>query len=257
MVKILSNLLSSERLLLVLLVETTSLITVIIASAWLVNHVVVSGALELSRVKISSRWSSHHSNSLILQISLMNRLLLTKVLSSIESWVVEMIILIRKNRSSSLLHLVIVRTILLSHNIVGRHLTLVTHILLCINWIKLALTLLKHHTALVKIVIITLVIFVDCVERVSVRLLISLTSFVATSLLIHLLMVLIINVICSSTATHMASLAIVLGCERITVSTSASVISTKVAWFSTLHLILDELFLHLVLILDDFHFLLE
>ena len=182
---------------------------------------------------------------------------MTIVLYAVKSWIVEMIILIWKNLACVLLHRIIIWTILLCHHIVSWHLVLTAYVLLGVHWIKLALTLLKDHATLIKVIIVCRIIFVNCIERVAMWLLVTLDSFVATSLLIHLLMVFIIYVVTWSSSILLATLTIILRVERACMTTTSTMIWTKMTCFSALHLILDELFLHLVLFLDNFHFLLQ
>ena len=188
----------------------------------------------------------------------MQLLLLSKIRSSFESWVVKVIVLIwwSLNHLLLLLHGEIIGAIVLSHNIVSRYRTLIVQVLIGIHLIKLgSLALLENHATLIVVVIKTLVVFVDWIERISMLLLISLATFISASLLIHSLVVLIVYVI--ATATRLTSLAVIFGCERVTMTASITMISTEMTSFTSLHLILNELLLHLVLILDFFHFLIQ
>lgn len=235
LIKILSALLPSVWLLLILLVETASLISAFVTSICLVNHSVTSSTLKRSSVEITCWWSAHHAYALTLHLSWMNLLLLSKVGANIKSWIIKVIILIRRCRTHWLLNWIAIRIVVLRHDIIGLDLALVANVLLLVHRIKFALILLEHHSAWIVVIVNAGIVLVDWVKWVAMRLLIIMTAFVATSLLIHLLVVLVVDVV--RAATGMATLAIVLGGEWVAVTSSTTVKTTIVTSFTALHLI--------------------
>ena len=158
-----------------------------------------------------------------------------------------------------MMRIITVYVMLSNHSIIILDLSLITWVLFRLYLIIFLLAGLEHRCASSVIIGIEWIRIVvhNRIHWVPVGLLITMNTFVSTSLFVHFLVILVIDVASMATTTRMTSLIIVFICKRVSMTSSASVVTlSKLALLaSTLHLILNELFLHLVLIMNVFHFL--
>lgn len=79
-------------------------------------------------------------------------------------------------------------------------------------------------------------------------------AMVASSVLVHLLMVLVVDVM-ATTALASVTMAMILGHEGVALAASSAMIPAIRSTLCALHLVLDVLLLHLVLVVDLLHLL--
>ena len=79
-------------------------------------------------------------------------------------------------------------------------------------------------------------------------------AIIASSVLVHLLMIFVVDVMAASALASVA-MAMILGHEGVALTASAAVIPAVCSTFGALHLVLNVLLLHLVLVVDVLHLL--
>ena len=128
---------------------------------------------------------------------------------------------------------------------------MIVHTLIIVKLVVLPLVWLVHHVSGVRRIVEVRGVGVDRVHGVPVGLM-SL-AIIASSVLVHLLMVFVVDVMAAALAA--VTVAMILRHESVALTAPAAMITAVRSTFCALHLVLNVLLLHLVLVVDVLHLL--